>query len=109
MTGHLLDARKSRAGDLVAAESGVDADENAGLSHEVSNEVKGVSNSKNTDVVALVERGGRHTRWDGRAGAGHHEIDALGSLAMTLFILRALCLPEGRLEHRWGCQQSGDQ
>lgn len=36
VTGHLLDAREGRAGDLVAAESGVDADENAGLSHEVS-------------------------------------------------------------------------
>lgn len=36
VTGHLLDARERRAGDLVAAESRVDADENAGLSHEVS-------------------------------------------------------------------------
>ena len=36
VTGHLLDAREGRAGDLVAAESGVDADENAGLTHEVS-------------------------------------------------------------------------
>jgi hypothetical protein len=36
VTGHLLDTRKSWAGDLVAAESGVDADENTGLLHKVS-------------------------------------------------------------------------
>lgn len=36
VAGHLLDARERRAGDLVAAEGGVDADENARLSHEVS-------------------------------------------------------------------------
>lgn len=40
VTGHLLDAREGRAGDLVAAESGVDADENAGLSHKVSIRLK---------------------------------------------------------------------
>jgi hypothetical protein len=40
MTGHLLDAGKRWAGDLVAAESGVDADKNAGLSHEVSVKVE---------------------------------------------------------------------
>ena len=100
MTGHLLDAGKRRTGDLVAAEGRVDADENAGLSHEVSIEVKGVSDSGDTHVVALVERGGRHTRWDGRAGAGNLEVDALRSLAMTLFGNRILCLPEGSSEHR---------
>jgi hypothetical protein len=100
VTGHLLDAGKRWAGDLVAAESGVDADENAGLSHEVSIEVKGVSDGGVTHVVALVERGSRHTRWDGGAGAGDLEVDALGSLAMALFSSRTSCLPEGSSEHR---------
>ena len=36
VTGHLLDTGKSGAGDLVAAESGVDADENTGLLRRVS-------------------------------------------------------------------------
>ena len=36
MTGHLLDTGKSWTGNLVAAESGVDADENTGLLHKVS-------------------------------------------------------------------------
>lgn len=46
VTGHLLDAREGRAGDLVAAESGVDADENAGLSHEVSIGLKALSTAE---------------------------------------------------------------
>jgi hypothetical protein len=100
VTGHLLNAREGRAGDLVAAESGVDADENAGLSHEVSTKPKGVSDSGDTHVIALVERGGRHTRGDGRAGAGDFEVDALGPLATTLFSSRIFCLPEGSSERR---------
>lgn len=36
MAGHFLDARESWAGDLVAAESLVNADKNAGLSHKIS-------------------------------------------------------------------------
>jgi len=109
VAGHLLDARESWAGDLVAAKGGVDADKNAGLSQEVSIEVKGVSNSGDTHVVALVERGGGHTRGDGRAGTGDLEVDALRSLAMTLFSSWTSRLPEGSSEHRWGYQQSGDQ
>ena len=77
MTGHLLNTGKSWAGDLIAAESGVDADKNARLSHEVRIEVKCVSNGRGTHVVALVKRCGRHTRWDGRAGAGNLKVDAL--------------------------------
>ena len=36
VTGHLLDAGERWAGDLVAAENGVDVDKNAGLPHKVS-------------------------------------------------------------------------
>jgi hypothetical protein len=109
VAGHLLDARKSWAGDLVAAEGGVNADENTGLSHEVSTEVKGLSDGGNTHIVALVERGGRDTRWDGRAGAGDLEIDALRLSGVTLSGTWTSSLPEGSSEHHWGCQRSGDQ
>jgi hypothetical protein len=36
VTGQLLDAREGRARDLVAAESGINADEDTGLANEVS-------------------------------------------------------------------------
>jgi hypothetical protein len=62
--------------------------------------VQDSASSGSTDVVALVERGSRDTRWDGRAGAGDLEVDALGLLAVTLSASQTSCLPEGSSEHR---------
>ena len=45
VAGHLLDASKGRAGDLVAADGRVDADEDAGLGSEISVVCKGVINA----------------------------------------------------------------
>jgi hypothetical protein len=91
VTGHLLDAGERRAGDLVAAETGVDVDEDTGLwkmSAFKSNITMGC-----THVGSLVERGSGCAGGDSRAGAADLDVDALQfHLVMFNWIARRVVL-----------------